>query len=105
MLCNLIGVWEKQWAFVQQSAGAPLIVGEMGGWYTGKDQQWQDWALKYIREHSMGVFYFALKYASPLLRRLSCSTPWRGRPARHRLVSTRIMYHLTTSSPPHAPEV
>lgn len=57
---NLEQVYERHWAFVAGTTGAPLVIGEMGGSYTGKDKIWLDWALGYCQRHGIGVFYFAL---------------------------------------------
>ena len=57
---NLEQVYERHWAFVAGTTGAPLVIGEMGGFYTGKDKIWLDWALGYCQRHGIGVFYFAL---------------------------------------------
>ena len=35
-------------AFLQQHAGTPIVIGEMGGFYTDKDRIWQDWAFAFI---------------------------------------------------------
>merc|ERR1740139_1569036 len=61
---NMAAVWERHWAFVQASTGTPVVIGELGGWYTGRDRQWQDWAIGYVHEHGMGLFYFALNPTS-----------------------------------------
>ena len=41
-----------------------MVIGEMGGFYTGDDKVWQDWAIDFIRERGMGIFYFALNPGS-----------------------------------------
>ena len=61
---NMDGVWDAQWAFVAEETGQPLVLGEIGGFYTGKDQVWQDWAIAYCAEHHIGVFYFGLNPGS-----------------------------------------
>ena len=40
------------------------MTGEMGGFYTGKDKVWQDWAFSFMKERGIGVFYFALNPGS-----------------------------------------
>eukprot|EP00966_Prymnesium_polylepis_P173453 4012666-Prymnesium_polylepis.2 len=61
---NMAGVWDAHWGFVQAQTGQPIVIGEMGGFYSGLDKQWQDWALLHIRERHFGVFYFALNPTS-----------------------------------------
>ena len=34
---NMAAVWDSHFAFVQQATGQPVVIGEMGGVYTGKD--------------------------------------------------------------------
>ena len=36
----------------------------MGGFYTGKDKEWQDWAIDFMAARGIGVFYFALQPTS-----------------------------------------
>ena len=43
-----------------QGLGTPIVIGEIGGDYRGKDRQWQDWAIPYLKEKNLGIFYFAL---------------------------------------------
>ena len=44
---NMAAVWERHWAFVQASTGTPVVIGELGGWYTGRDRQWQELPVDY----------------------------------------------------------
>ena len=44
-------VWTEHWAFVAEATGQPLVLGEIGGFYTGQDATWQDWALQYGAPH------------------------------------------------------
>ncbi|KAL3923959.1 MAG: hypothetical protein SGPRY_004061 [Prymnesium sp.] len=57
---NMQGIWEQHFAFVQQLTGQPVVVGEMGGLYTGKDKIWQDSAFEFMRRRGIGLFYFCL---------------------------------------------
>jgi hypothetical protein len=57
---NMVKVWEDHFAFVQQSTGQPIVVGEMGGIYTGTDKIWQDWAFAELKRRGIGLFYFCL---------------------------------------------
>eukprot|EP00966_Prymnesium_polylepis_P169584 3921327-Prymnesium_polylepis.1 len=38
---NIEAVWESHFGFVEKATGQPIVVGEMGGWYTGDDKRWQ----------------------------------------------------------------
>ena len=60
---NMPAIWEKRFAFLVE-AGTPVVIGEMGGFYTEKDKKWQDWAFSFMRERGIGVFYFALNPGS-----------------------------------------
>ncbi len=57
---NMAGQWQKRFGFVREQTGAPVIIGETGGVYTGKDKVFQDWAFGYMRDQNLGLFYFAL---------------------------------------------
>ena len=57
---NMPGIWDSHFGFVQQATGAPVVIGEYGGMYDGKDKQWQDKFFQYINSKQMGSFYFAL---------------------------------------------
>lgn len=61
---NMAAIWDQHFAFVQKATGQPLIIGEMGGKYEGKDQVWQDWAFGFMKQRGIGVFYFALNPSS-----------------------------------------
>ena len=60
---NMARIWDQRFAFLVQQ-GSPVVIGEMGGFYLGKDKTWQDWAFKFMRDHDIGVFYFALNPGS-----------------------------------------
>ena len=57
---NMENIWETHFGFAQQYTGQAIVIGEMGGFYTGKDREWQDWAIKYAARRGFGVFYFEL---------------------------------------------
>ena len=63
---HLGGIWESRFGFLPSMGhgGAPVVIGEMGGWYTDKDKQWQDWAVRYVAEKGIGLFYFVLQPTS-----------------------------------------
>jgi hypothetical protein len=54
----------KRFAYLAINNVAPVVIGEMGGFYdhateadpTSKDKQWQDWAMKYMKDNGIGVF-------------------------------------------------
>ena len=56
---NMPAVWQTHFAFAQ-GLGTPIVIGEIGGDYLGKDKQWQDWAIPYLKGKKLGIFYFAL---------------------------------------------
>ena len=68
---NMASIWSARFAFIAQQQLAPVVIGEMGGFYdtpgnpSGHDPQmrdktWQDWAIAFMAEHEIGLFYFAL---------------------------------------------
>ena len=57
---NMPAVWQQHFAFAQRETGVPIVIGEIGGRYTDRDRQWQDWALTYAAEQGFSLFYFAL---------------------------------------------
>jgi hypothetical protein len=60
---NMPAIWQKRFAYLVDE-GSPVVIGEMGGFYQGRDKVWQDWAFEFMREHGIGVFYFALNPGS-----------------------------------------
>ena len=61
---NMLAIWESRFGFVQRETGTPIVVGELGGFYTGKDKVWQDWAFNFMRSRAIGFLYFALNPGS-----------------------------------------
>ena len=58
---NMPAIWEERFAFLRDyKGGTPVVMGEFGGFYTGKDKQWQDTAMTFMRNRGIGLFYFAL---------------------------------------------
>ena len=57
---NMDAVWNSHFGFAQHATGRAIVIGEMGGFYKGKDQVWQDWAVDRCRREGYGVFYFEL---------------------------------------------
>jgi endoglucanase len=41
---NMPDIWENRFDFVRQLTGSPVVIGEIGGHYTGLDKAWQDCA-------------------------------------------------------------
>jgi len=75
---NLAALWRSRFAFLAEQGRAPVVIGEMGGWYVDKDRQWQDWAVSYMKEKGIGIFYFVLQvrpHARPRMPRAPRSTP------------------------------
>ena len=58
---NMEDLWTKRFGFVREETGTPVVIGELGGSYVGKDKVWQDWAIHYLKNEGMGVFYFSLQ--------------------------------------------
>ncbi len=72
---NMAQIWMDRFAFLSVQGIAPVVIGEMGGFYdapgnpsghdpNGLDKVWQDWAIAFCRNHSIGMFYFALNPGS-----------------------------------------
>jgi hypothetical protein len=61
---NMAQIWNDHWAFVRQATGTPIVIGEIGGFYTQKDRVWQDWAVQFCGAQGIGLFYFALNPTS-----------------------------------------
>ena len=57
---NMPKLWTERFEFVRELVGAPVVIGEIGGHYTGLDRMWQDWAIDFMNEKGMGLFYFTL---------------------------------------------
>ena len=39
----------------------PSLSHQRGGFYSGKDKEWQDWAVAFMAEKGIGLFYFVLQ--------------------------------------------
>lgn len=46
---NMPSIWGPRFAYLVDR-GYAVCVGEMGGFYTGKDKIWQDWAFAFMKE-------------------------------------------------------
>ena len=60
---NMPTIWGPRFAYLVDR-GYAVCVGEMGGFYVGKDKEWQDWAFNFMKEKGIGFFYFALNPGS-----------------------------------------
>ena len=61
---NMPDIWDARFSFAPIKLGVPVVIGELGGFYTGNDKVWQDWAVEFIKERGIGIFYFALNPGS-----------------------------------------
>ena len=61
---NMPDIWDARFSFAPFKLGVPVVIGELGGFYTGNDKVWQDWAVEFIKERGIGIFYFALNPGS-----------------------------------------
>ena len=51
---NMPAVWDDHYG--RRGGDAPIVIGETGGSYEGKDRQWQDRLIQYAAERGIGVF-------------------------------------------------
>ena len=56
---NMDAIWHRHFGYLT-SAGHTVIVGEWGGFYTGKDRIWQDEFAKYLQRNQLSSFYWCL---------------------------------------------
>ena len=61
---NMPDIWDARFSYAPYKLGVPVVIGELGGFYTGNDKIWQDWAVRFIQERGIGIFYFALNPGS-----------------------------------------
>jgi endoglucanase len=54
---NMPQIWEAHWGYLV-GMGYTVIVGEFGGRYTGKDKQWADKFVEYLRSKGNTDFYY-----------------------------------------------
>lgn len=57
---NLPRIWDRHFGYLAARKAAPVVVGEWGGIYTGKDRLWQDEFLRYLTKKQLSSFYWAL---------------------------------------------
>lgn len=53
-------VWERHFGYVPDFTRRPMVIGEMGGHFRGRDRQWQQEFIRYAIEKGFGLLYFAL---------------------------------------------
>jgi len=61
---NMPAIWRTQWSTLPKLASSPvpILIGEWGGQYEGKDAQWQDALASFIRDEAnqiSGSFYWS----------------------------------------------
>lgn len=61
---NMAAIWDSRFGFLAKQHTAPVVMGELGGFYNGKDRQWQDAAIAYLVERGIGLFYFCIQPTS-----------------------------------------
>ena len=61
---NMPAIWEFRFGFTPRRLKVPLCIGEFGGTYEKQDKVWQDWAIGFMRDRGIGLFYFALNPSS-----------------------------------------
>ena len=57
---NMAGIWSRRFGYLQKEGLAPVVIGEAGGRYEGRDVAWQDALVRYMLDTGIGLFYFAL---------------------------------------------
>lgn len=57
---NMPDIWDDHFGTVHNETGFATVVGEWGGFYTGKDKIWQDKFFEYLAEKGMGFFYWCV---------------------------------------------
>lgn len=61
---NMPGVWGQHFYDPAHATGQPIIVGEMGGFLTGLNKQWQEAFVAFCVSKRIGLFYFCLNPSS-----------------------------------------
>jgi len=58
---NLPDIWQAHYGFVPKLTGQPIVVGEWGGQYTGRDKTWQDAYVAWLSAQGyVDTFYWCL---------------------------------------------
>ena len=53
-------VWERHFGYVRDLTKRPMIIGETGGHFSGRDHEWQQEVVQWSIEKGFGLIYFAL---------------------------------------------
>ena len=53
-------VWERHFGYVRDLTKRPMIIGETGGHFRGRDHEWQQEMVRWSIEKGFGLIYFAL---------------------------------------------
>ena len=53
-------VWERHFGYVRDLTKRPMIIGETGGHFRGRDREWQQEMVRWSIERGFGLIYFAL---------------------------------------------
>ena len=58
---NMPPIWDLQWGYLSKTRRAPILLGEWGGRYEGKDKTWQDKMAAYLKDNQIaGNFYWCI---------------------------------------------
>ena len=99
--------WRRHFGYLQRT-GATVVVGEWGGFFKGKDRQWQEAFREFLLRNDLGSFYWALNPNSQDTGGLltnSWSTPETAKLALlHSLPSTKVIPLLSTGRSFRCPE-
>lgn len=57
---NMDQRWHRHFGYLKAMADATVIVGEWGGFFKGKDRQWQEAFRDFLLDNQFGSFYWAL---------------------------------------------
>ena len=60
---NMPPIWDLQWGHLSKTGRAPILLGEWGGRYVGKDKTWQDKMGEYLKDdvnQIAGNFYWCI---------------------------------------------
>ena len=60
---NMPPIWDLQWGYLSKTGRAPILLGEWGGRYEGKDKTWQDKMAAYLKDEAnqvAGNFYWCI---------------------------------------------
>lgn len=56
---NMPAIWRRHFGHLATS-GATVVVGEWGGFFRGKDRQWQESFARYLKDNRLSSFYWSL---------------------------------------------